>query len=119
MPKYKKGLSYLVRGNNNRYLDKVTILDITEKCYEVKYVDANASTWYTIEYFENSNELIEELPFTWAAKPTPTITETPQQGYEIFGYMDDNGNIWKAGEFGKIWVMDTTGMRKLYINNHP
>lgn len=60
-PEYKQGHSYLIRENTvNSEIRKVTILAITEKCYQLQY-ESGYKFWKEIKEYDNWSIMVEDL----------------------------------------------------------
>lgn len=60
--KFFAGHEYIVRcgGSSCTYI-KVKILQITQKCYNVKFENASTNYWDSIVHFENTHDLVEDI----------------------------------------------------------
>lgn len=61
--KFLVGHEYIVKlgGISSQTYLKVKILQITQKCYNVKFENAPTNYWDTIVRFENAHELVEDI----------------------------------------------------------
>lgn len=85
MNKYKKGNSYLIKGRFDGILIPITILTITNKAYQIMWLDGGKTTWEEkLDFMDNytqveniTNHIKNQLNIPEIKQPVLQIAQTP------------------------------------------